>query len=264
MRLAVLGLLLFAAPAWAGEVYSFTIEQRGGLQESARTGRVLVDGSRYRLELEPEADPRPFDVLISKSADGKEIGLHLENRTFYEFKKTPGPDFPSSPQLRLYAVGPAKVKMSNVRLEAKDAPTHETLSGLATLRREVRLTYELAVRYPGETFKGKVDIEVIHWLADDKPLPVPSLLRPEIHAALPEVDALLTGALAKLAGFPVKQQVTITSAIAKGTSQTQVFTTTVSGITTADTSPGLFEVPSGFRYEEPVMTHPGVTHAPIP
>lgn len=262
MRLAVLGVLLFAVPAWAGEVYSFTIEKRGGLDESVRTGRVLVDGERYRLELEPEAAPRPFDVLISKSADGNEIGLHLENRTFYELKENPQPDFPSSPLLRLYAAGPWKVKVSKVRLEAPEAPVQETVSGLETLRREVRLTYELAVRFPGETVKGKVEIKVVRWLAENRDLPLPSLLRPEIHAALPEVDAKLTEASATLAGFPVKQQVTITAAIAKGTSQTQITTITVSDFGEADTLPSLFEVPSGFRYEEPVMVRPGFPRSP--
>ncbi|HYN23091.1 MAG TPA: hypothetical protein VE078_19185 [Thermoanaerobaculia bacterium] len=263
MRLAALGLLLFAAPAWAGEVYSFTVERRGGLDESTRTGRVLVDGTSYRLELKPTANPRPFDVLISKSGDGKEIGLDLAGRTYYQLQE-PRRDFPSSPLLRLWAMGPGKVKVSNVRLAVPETAAQETLSGLDALKREMRLTYELAVKFPGETVKGKVEIEVIRWLAKDKTLPLPSLLRPELYAALPEVDAKLTEALAKLAGFPVKQQMTITAVFAKGTSQTQVTTTVVGGLAAADTAPSLFEVPAGFRYEEPVMTRPGVTHAPIP
>lgn len=257
MRLAALGILLFAAPAWAGEVYSFTIERRGGLDESTRTGRVLVDGTRYRLELEPEADPRPFDVLISKGADGEELGLDLAGRTYYQLQE-PRRDFPSAHLLRLWAMGPAKVKVSNVRLDVPETAAQETLSGLDTLKREMRLTYDLAVKFPGETVKGNVEIEVIRWLAKDKTLRLPSLLRPELYTALPEVDAKLTEALAKLGGFPVKQQMTITAAIAKGTSQTQVTTTVVSGLAAADTTPGLFEVPAGFRYEEPVMTHPGL------
>src|SRR5687768_8640383 len=103
MRIAAIGLLLLSAPAWAGEMYSFTLETRGGLKEEVTRGRVLVEGSRYRLEFEPGAEPRTYEVAIWRGESEERIFLNPESRTYYTGQKTE-PRWPSDFMLWLYSM----------------------------------------------------------------------------------------------------------------------------------------------------------------
>jgi hypothetical protein len=251
---ACLVCLLPSARAWAGEVYSFTLERHQGILDQVRTGRVLVDGGRYRLELDPEADPRPFDVLISTGTG--ETGLDLAGRTHYTLEK-PDPSKPMTQALWFFA-RKEDGKVGKVKTETKDAPEPESLAGLSARRYETSVSYDLKVRHMAETLKGHVTIEEVSWMAEDRTLPVPSLLRTDVHTALPEVDAALSQARSRLRGFPVKSQVTVDIDMGKGSErQTYSYTLTVHDLKPAETPDSLFQVPSGFRYEEPVITRPG-------
>lgn len=118
-----LAFLLLSGCAWAGAVYSFTLERHQGIRNEVRTGRVLVDGDRYRLELDPEADPRPFDVLISTGPGTGESGLDLNGKTHYKLK----PQDSSEPTTRaLWFFGPANGrKVSGVKVETREAAEPE-------------------------------------------------------------------------------------------------------------------------------------------
>lgn len=254
---ACLACLLPSARAWAGEVYSFTLERHEGLENQVRKGRVLVEGERLRLELEPEEEPRPFDVLISTGTGEGETGLDLAGRTYFKLKP-PDPERPTAPAFWLYWWDRKSVTMSDVKVDTRDASEPETVSGLSTRRHETRAAYKVKVRFPGETLKGQVTIEEVAWMAEDRTLPVPSLLRIDIHTAFPEVDDPLSKAHASLHGFPVKSQVTVDIDMGKGSErQTYSYLLTVHDLKPAETPDSLFQVPSGFRYEEPVITRPG-------
>jgi hypothetical protein len=252
-----LAFLLPGAPAWAGEVYSFTLERHEGLDDQVRTGRVPVDGERFRLELDPEAAPRPFDVLISTGTGTGEIGLDLAGRTHYKLN---APDLSLPTTRALWFFGPPKGRaVSKVKTETREAPETETLAGLSARRYETRASYDLKVRYFAETLRGHVMIEEVSWMAEDRTLPLPSVLRTDVHTALPEVDIPLTQARSRLRGFPVKSQVKIDIDMGKGSErQTYSYTLTVHDLKPAETPDSLFQAPSGFRYEEPVITGPGL------
>lgn len=252
-----LACLLLSAPAWAGEVYSFTLELHQGLRDSVRTGHVWVDGDRYRLELDAETEPRPFDVLISKGVDTGETGLDLAARTHYTLKK---PDL-SEPTTRAlwFFTRKEKATVSKVEVKTREASEPESLAGLSARRYETSVSYDLKVRYYEETLRGHVTIEEISWMAEDRTLPLPSPLQNDVRTALPEVDAALSRARSRLRGFPVKRQVTIDIDMGKGSErQTYVYALTVHDLKPAETADPLFQVPSGFRYEEPVIAGPGM------
>ena len=265
MRTRALPALLFlfllpGARAWAGELYSFTLEHHEGLVDQVRTGRVLIDGehgSRYRLELDPEADPRPFDVLISTGKDG-ETGLDLAGRTHYTLK-APDPSEPTTRALWFFARR-EDGKVGKVKVETRDAPGPESVAGLSARRYETSVSYDLKVKFLSETLRGQVTIQEVSWMAEDRTLPLPSLLRTEVRTALPEVDAALAQARSRLRGFPVKTQVTVDIDMGQGSQrQTFVYALAVHDLKPAETPRSVFEVPSGFRYEQPVMTRPGMS-----
>ena len=255
-----LACLLLSARAWAGESYSFTLEQHEGIRNSTQTGHVLVDGDhggRYRLELDPKRSPRYFDVLISQGAGAAETGLNLAGRTHYTLKQ-PDPSVPMNRVLWFFARTEGK-SVSKVRTDNRDASGTESLAGLSVRRYETSVSYDLRVRYPAETLKGHVTIQEVAWMAEDRTLPLPSLLKVDVHTALPEVDAALGKARSRLRGFPVKTRVTIDIDMGGGSErQTYVYSVTVQDLKPAETPDSLFQVPDGFRYEEPVLMAPGM------
>jgi hypothetical protein len=273
--------LLPGAPALAGDAYDFTVTHQGEggfdagqgppMANSDLRGRLIVNGRSYRLELAPGGeDPPLYQALVSNDGGAHELALNLQNHTFF----APSPRKVTSPLLRLLPIGEASV--SNVNLESSESP--ETLDGVATRKREIHLSYDVAValsapvgrQAPGkmhviETVHGKVTVEAVYWLAPGERPALPELLRPEIRTGFAEVDTRLAAATAALAGIPVQQRVTISSAGDQGaTPLRSVRTVRLENHKRADTRPALFEVPPGFRKHEPQMSHPGLGGAVPP
>ncbi len=274
--LLLLSCLFPSAPALAGDAYNFTITREGedgvGAMQGGNMaksgdfrGRLIVDGRSYRLELAPRGeDPPLYQALVSKDGGAHELALNLPNHTFF----APHPPDWTSSLLRLLPMGEASA--SNVDLESSEAP--ETLAGVATRRRELHLSYDVAValsalvgrQAPGkthviETVHGKVTVEAVYWLAPGKKPALPELLRPEIRTGFAEVDAKLAAAAAALDGIPLQQRVTISSTGDQGaTPQRSVRTVRLENHKRADTRPALFEVPPGFKKHEPQSSRPGM------
>ena len=259
-------LALASSPAFAGERYTFSVERTGGLIGYSRVGHVLAEGDRYRVELLPNpaevaragAGPTAYDVLLSKDGGKQEVGVVLESRTFYNLKH-PGPT-PSTPLFRLFPMSGERSKVSKVKLEVAAQPQLETVSGLAARRHDIRLSYDITVPLLNERISGKVRLEASYWMAEDRSVTLPRMLRPEIHTGFPEIDGQLAAELAKLKGTPLKQSWTVSTEAEQSAPQSNTFTAILSGIEEAQVKPADFEVPAGFRYEEPVFVGPG---API-
>jgi len=272
--LLLLACLLPSAPALAREAYDFTVTRQqedgpgqGGasVESGDRRGRLIVDGRSYRLELAPGGENPPlYQALVSNDGGTHEIALNLTNHTFF----APHPHTVTSPLLRVLPIGDASV--SNVDLQSSEAPA--TLDGVATRRREIRLSYDVAValsapvgrQAPGkmhviETVHGKVTVEAIYWLAPGERPALPELLRPDIRSGFAEVDAKLAAAAAALDGIPLQQRVTISSTGDQGaTPLRSVRTVRLENHKRADTRAALFEVPPGFRKHEPQLSRPGL------
>ncbi|HVS00890.1 MAG TPA: hypothetical protein VMW27_29995 [Thermoanaerobaculia bacterium] len=215
---------------------------------------MLVDGESYRMEVDPDLDPAyPFDVLIARDASGQETGLYIEPRTYYQLKESL-PGFVSS-LFTLLPGGDESVK--NVKLETFDKPEPEEISGMTARRREIHLSYDITVRIYKEKVPGKVRMEATYWMVEDKDLRLPRMLRPDIHTSIPEIDAKLDEALSKLRGFAVRQAVKVTAESNQGPRRMQLYNVNIYDLKKTDAPSSLFEVPKGFRYEEPVFEGPG-------
>lgn len=262
---AALAFLLSSVPAWGGDVYSFTDERRGGLIEGVLQGRVFTDGPKYRIEMSNLEDgaldvhkDAPQGAVVSKDAGAHEHSLNLADRTYFELERNDS--FPTSNALILFPVPNSTRSAKNVQLEVTEKAEPETVSGLAARRTDVQLSYDITVEMPftKEKVRGKVKVEAVYWMAPDKTLTLPRILRPEIRTTMPEVDSKLAEALGKLRGLPVKQSVTITAEAEQSTPQKETFVTTISDLKTAETKAALFEVPSGFKHHKPEIQRPGM------
>jgi len=252
----VLCLILASAPAFAAEKCSFVSEQRGGLLESTGTGRIFLDGARYRVEFDPREEPRGFDVLVSKDEGEHEHGIDLGHRTWYTLEKR-DPKAPSSSLLVLLPVWGGKPEVENVVLEQTEKPEPEVVSERSTRRHEIRLSYDVTIKFPGETVKGKVRVEAVFWIAGDESRALPALLRPDLHTGFEKIDGRLAEAFAKLRGIPMKQEMTISAEAEQTLPQTTRETVTLSGCKPVEVKAAQFEVPKGYSYKKPVVVGPG-------
>lgn len=255
--LGAAALLFVSFPAVAGDVYQFTHERRGGLIETVKKGRVLTEGSAYRVELEADDDSRgAYDVLISKGAGAPETGLVLADKTYHEPKVES--EQPSSP---LFWVVPVRKGEKTAKKIAFDVPASaaEVVAGLPVQRHEIRLSYDASIKLMGTPVKGKVRMTAVFWMHEEKTLPLPRMLRPEIRTGFPEIDGRLTEELARLKGIPLEQRIEVQADVEDGVAQTDTVTIEISGLGTAKTTPAQFAIPQGFRFEEPVFVGPGMS-----
>jgi hypothetical protein len=273
--LAVWVFLLLSAPGLAGEVYSFSDKRPAARLEDMEKaglakGRLLVEGTKYRIEYGPSR------VVVSKDGGEHEFSLDLQKRTYYEPEKTPL-GMVSSPPFRLLPLPDSAIKgsVSNVKLDVTAAPQPEELSGIPVRRHDLNLSYEVVIEIlppPNLPFKGssefvhgKVKVNAVYWMAEDRaPLPVPRF-RPEIRTGFAEVDGRIAGALAALRGLMVKEQVSVVSEGDQGvTPRSQTSTMVIEGVRPIKTEPAMFEVPSGFKYHKPEIVGPGMETPPSP
>jgi hypothetical protein len=274
--LSVLGFLLLSVPALAGDVYHRTVTQQGGagafaMGESGAptnsTAKILVDGKNYREEL------GRYQVVISKDGGDHATALNLENHTFFAIKTDA-----SKPTSALFGLLPlpfARKSVSHVVFDTVDATAPETVAGASVRRHEIRLSYDITVvtgtppgvpvspRSRPETIHGKVKVNAVYWMTEGKAPDVPRLFRPEMRTGFPEVDTRLVAALTALPGMAVKQQVTISIEGDQGTMpRTSVHTEVLEHLGTQEMKASLFEVPGGFRMQEPEMSRPSLRMVP--
>jgi hypothetical protein len=265
--LRALGLLsLLATPAFAGDAYSFKVERQGDIRKIERKGRILVEGRSYRLEIDPNPkdDLRAYDVLISRDGGGTETALDLGRRTYYTPKHN---DLAASDSLFVLFGGstPKERSAKNVHLETTDSPETETLGGVTAHRHEIKLSYDIEIKYPSEIVKGTVHMEARYWMTGmtgttgSAPVLLPRMVRPDLRTSFPEIDARLAEALAQLPGLPVKQEIVINSDVAQGVSQESHTLITLKSRSKTATQPSRFAVPAGFKFKEPVFSGPGLS-----
>jgi len=93
--------------------------------------------------------------------------------------------------------------------------------------------------------------------ADGAPALLPRVVRPDLRTSFPEIDVRLAAELAKLAGLPVKQEITIHSDVVQGAAQASHTLITLRSRGKTVTHPSQFAVPRGFQFKEPVFSGPG-------
>jgi hypothetical protein len=272
--LTLLGFLLLSAPALAGDVYDLVTERQGESQPTK--SKIFVDGRKYREV--PETDPesaRPYQALISRDGGEHVTALNLENHTFYEIKPD-DPSYPSNPLLHLLPLPFFHRSVSNVSLETAEAPEPETVSGVATRRHQIKLSYDIAVEMtpppgapklaktsPPETVHGKVKVDAVYWMAESSVPILPKPLRPSLRTGFPEIDPRLSAALSALQGIPMKQQVSIsTEGDHYTTPQISAHTRLLQNHKVQPMKASMFEVPTGFKMKEPEFSGPGL--GPVP
>lgn len=250
MRLLSLAIVTFAAlPLAAATRYTIDVESTGDpLRQPHQRSTVLVDGPRRRIDIEQKEPPFTHDAAISDDGGKTFIGLNTQLKTWF---RAPVHGF----GLRIFAAMPRSDRtVRDVKVTSSDEPS-EDVGGYTARRYVVTMSY--AVREGSGAMR--VDINygatAIIWTTD---IVDPALgIRTGFATGVPEVDAQLEPAFARIKGFPLKSTISATRMYVGGRPQTFTITTTVSDIRTVAAPPHAFERPADYINQEPLIGAPG-------
>lgn len=242
---AILTALTFAISANAGVVYHFSTKFVGGRFEVKQSGRVWVEGDRYRFEIDPDParQQRSFDVAISTDADATAKFLNTARQTWYDRQRA-GRTTRSSMLFDLPMAG-GKLGRRRVRLNEEGT---ETIAGQTTKKHVIDVDYQIDKRIDGSPLRANVKALVQIWTAES--LPRLPLQRP-LKTGYPEIDLELARLTSKIKGMVLRHELTVTRTIIGGPAITENVITIVDDVTVANVDPAQFTIPSGFRYEAP-------------
>ena len=240
MLARVLVLLLLATPASAGLVFRYTSAISGNPFKSADSGTVWISDGKYRHVLDPDpSNPRAWDVAIFNGTET--LLVNAGNQTWYREKKL---EPPLDAKLR------GKPKVSH-QLEGQ-----ETIAGRQTSKHVIRVEYRLTENFGPSRVGSKGSVLLMLWVTPDLPsIPMRRFIRTEF----PEIDDEIFRVLETIEGMPLRYQLAATRTYdGGGVPKTLMTTTTFSDFDTVDVPASRFEVPKGYREQEPIVGVPGV------
>jgi hypothetical protein len=251
MRLLILAIAgLFALPLTAATRYSIGVETTGDPLRPYVGATVLAENAQRRVEI--VESPIDYHVLLSDDSGATFTALNTVLKTWWR---------PASKllqgRLRIYDPLPGSRRKSvrDVNVTTSDEPS-EAIAGLATHKYVVKMSFGTREDLSGTSVDARVGATILVWTtgAVDAGL---ALRAVDLTTGVPEVDALLDPAIAKIPGFPLRTVLTATRAFADWRPQTITVTATVSDIRTVDAPPHAFEPPKGYVEQAPIIGAPG-------
>jgi hypothetical protein len=235
-------ILALSIHADAAVVYRFSsVAEQSYAKESS--GRVVVDGKRWRIDFDAVPNAVTYMTAVIGNPDGTAIALNDENHTWYRLASRER--LASDRTLFTYSrvVGVSRLKASS-STRAADVV--------------IAFSYRLDIDAGGERVPADVWGE-IRVRTMDRPSPVNLPWKPDhVETGLEAVDALLKDALLKIEGTVSECEIEVSRRFEGGAVLKQTTHRKVTGFKTAEVSPHQFEVPSGYRYQEPLIGGPGL------
>jgi hypothetical protein len=241
---------LVALPLAAATRYTVTAED-GARPKSRQVATVLVDGAHRRIDVPRETTPFIYDVLLSDDGGATLTALNTPLKTWFRM----GPAaLAGSPLLNLHFPHARRKSVRDIKVTPSEEPS-EPMGGYATHKYVVRASYKMREDL-GAPVEEQSGATILIWTTDaiDASLAVQLV---DFATGLPEVDALLAPALAKIPGFPLKSTVSVTHMFVGGPPRITTVTATVADIRTVDAPPHAFERPKDYVEQAPVIGAPG-------
>jgi hypothetical protein len=239
LRLFAVVALFACSTAQAGVIYHFRTVATGPHGGSEASGRVWTEGDRYRVELDPSATPRQYDIAISHDADATATHISLSNHTIFN---RPRNTLTRSSML-FHMPAPGALVQGKPRVRHRLAGK-ETIVGRDTTKHVVDIEYELMDQWDESPVRAKIRATVSLWTAPDlQPLP----FRRSIQTGFAHVDREIVKVFEKIGGMTLKHEMTVSRTLEKGPTQTERVSTVVDELEVGEILPAVFEVPAGFR-----------------
>jgi hypothetical protein len=247
-HLTVVLAALVALPLAAATRYTLSGETTGRLRSHLQA-TVLAEGHRRRIDFVREETPFPFDVLLSDDGGATFTALNTQLKTWFRG--------PQAMFLRAHIYQPMpgarRKSVRDLSVTTSDEPS-EPIGGLAARKYVVKVSFTVRQDL-GQLVDEHFGSTILVWTTDAVDASL-GMHAGDLTTGVPEVDALLAPALAKIPGFPLKTTQSATRHFTGGQPQTSTFTATVSDIRTVDAPPHAFEVPADYVNQPPVIGAP--------
>jgi hypothetical protein len=227
----------------AAFAFHFSSHRDGALPQN-KSARVLVQGSQWRVDF--DADPREPAVETAIIGTGKEvIAINDQNRTWFR-SRTSSPAIES----RLFSFG-TSTQASKIAVNL-DRPQRLTFS------------YQLKSSIGPMSVAGDVRGESVMSPCDPPPLGELPWSPVEFATGIASVDDALRRAVAGI-GTPIcRAETTVSRRIERGNVLAETIISAIDSFRPATASAAAFEVPAGYRYQEPLIGAPGRDRAQNP
>jgi hypothetical protein len=247
--------LLLANSIGAATQFKYVIESTGGRLTPRRAGTIRVDGAAYRVDHGGEN----LEATATFSTDGGKTVTALNEplSTYYRPKasaETLSSENYSAPSREEQTKPVASVK--DVILE--EEPTEERIVGHATRKYILRFTHDVKLKLGGFKVRVIFSSTVLLWTTEEIDLSVDPMDLRELHTGLGVVDQAVNEALSGVKGFPMRRRLAVTRRYEGGVVVSDVVTTTFDDFKIVDLPPEALAVPSGYRYQEPIISFPGL------
>lgn len=252
--LLVLALLL-ANTIGAATQFKYVIESTGARLIPRRAGTVRVDGAAYRVDHEGDN----IEASATFSTDGGKTltALNETLSTYYRPKALPAETMSSGNYSAPFLDEQTKPVASVKDVVLQEEPTEERIAGHATRKYVLRFVHDVKLKMAGHKVRVIFSTTVLLWTTEEIDLSVDPMNLRELHTGLSGVDQAVREALSGVKGFPMKRRLAVTRQYEGGMVTVDVVTTTFDDFKTVDLPPEALAVPSGYRYQEPVIGVPG-------
>lgn len=233
--------LLAAATAHAGVVYHVTTTIESGRSVMKSSGRMWVDGPRYRFEPDPGSMPPPFDVAISNDGDTTVLYYHKKDARWTER----GPHASGTRSSMLFhlpfpndrVVGPAVVLR---RLAAGK----EIVAGVPTEKHVLDVSYKVQVDVEGSPVVGQVRARAEIWTAPSLPA---FPFRRSVQTGFAQVDRRIAEALREVPGMVLRHELTVSRTLEDGPTVTETIRTVIDDLRVQEVPESMFATPYASR-----------------
>lgn len=236
-----------------------------GLTGRTALAEVIILGDNARMTFSQVDDPvrheRAVELWLAGGA--QDLVMDLEQQTYFDvaqFQKRIGQGVarPTVEAFRPHVPGSSSVSVANLRVDLRTDPTAVEISGFLCTRADLNVSYEVRIFVGNEripaTVKAVIAFHVTESLAVSRlPFGHGAI---SVSTGLEEPDIAIAARLSTLRGVAIKKVVEVTRQFQGSDPTTDTLTETLRGFREAVAPNGAFTVPSGYRYQEPVLVVP--------
>lgn len=240
--------LAVATPSFAAIQYDFvqkSTSDDGVLPSRDLTGRATVDGNGLRVDF-LSGNLYPAGTYAVSTDSSRNLYFVDPSKEWYTEVNTAG---------IATALGTSGIEIENLKSKTEILADKPKIAGYDTIHHRVSLTYDMKVVMRGIPLKQQVQTEIDMWTSTEVAASGTDFLTGGMKTGDPDLDQLFTAETSKVAGFPLRQLVTIhtrydlpqRSNLQRSTTRTITRETWVTAVRHVPPNAALFNVPATYR-----------------
>jgi hypothetical protein len=212
-----------------------------------------MDGYRWSIEFAEQPNQvSDFNTLIGKDS-GEIIAVNDSQRTWFRLRSRSR--LAIDPSLFSFGLSSNEVSKIRCKVEPRASSREGGPDELEPWR--VTFSYRIKTRVGSEFVRGRVWGELRVWTKGSLNRASLPWIPLDLDTGLPTVDESLRRAIAEIDGVPVQTETEVSRQLGNGAVLHLVIKRRIGTVIQAVISPGSFQVPIGYREEEPVIGVPG-------